>query len=149
MPGLGGILAGGAASLVATANWNEISMKKKRVFVSFDFDNDKGLKELLVGQSRNSGSPFEVIDHSLKEPAPERHWENKAREAIGRAELVLVIAGEQTYRAQGVLKEVKMARDGNVRVVQVIGHKHRTCPSVSGAGARYHWTWPNLVSLLS
>ena len=25
-------------------------MAKKRVFVSFDFDNDKDLKELLVGQ---------------------------------------------------------------------------------------------------
>lgn len=41
-------------------------MAKKHVFVSFDFDNDKILKEFVIGQSRNPDSPFEVIDHSLK-----------------------------------------------------------------------------------
>ena len=53
-------------------NHEELTVAKKPVFVSFDFDNDKNLKELLVGQSRNDDSPFEVIDHSLKEAAPER-----------------------------------------------------------------------------
>ncbi len=38
---------------------------KKRVFVSYDFDNDKTLKDFIVGQSRLPDSPFEVIDHSL------------------------------------------------------------------------------------
>lgn len=40
---------------------------KKRVFISFDYDNDLDLKTLLVGQARNSDSPFEVIDMSIKE----------------------------------------------------------------------------------
>ena len=44
-------------------------MPKKRVFVSFDFDNDKPLKEFIVGQSRLSDSPFEIVDLSLKEAA--------------------------------------------------------------------------------
>ena len=44
---------------------------KKAVFVSFDFDNDRVLKDFIVGQSRLDDSPFEVIDHSLKEAAPE------------------------------------------------------------------------------
>ena len=57
-------------------------MAKKRVFVSFDFDNDKTLKDFLVGQARPPDSPFEVIDHSLKEAQPERNWEAKARAAI-------------------------------------------------------------------
>jgi hypothetical protein len=35
-------------------------MAKKRVFVSFDFDNDKVLKDFIVGQSRLPDSPFEV-----------------------------------------------------------------------------------------
>lgn len=37
-------------------------MAKKRVFVSFDFDNDKVLKDFVIGQSRLTDSPFEVID---------------------------------------------------------------------------------------
>ena len=46
-------------------------MAKKKVFISFDFDNDKTLKEFIVGQAKNSDSPFEMSDHSLKEAAPE------------------------------------------------------------------------------
>lgn len=47
-------------------------MAKKPVFVSFDFDNDKVLKDFIIGQSKHGDSPFSVIDHSLKEAAPEK-----------------------------------------------------------------------------
>ena len=33
-------------------------MAKTKVFVSFDFDNDKALKEFIVGQAKNSDSPI-------------------------------------------------------------------------------------------
>lgn len=52
-------------------------LRKKRVFISFDFDNDKILKEFVIGQAKLPDSPFEVIDQSLKEAAPERSWEEK------------------------------------------------------------------------
>jgi len=35
-------------------------MAKKRVFISFDFDNDKVLKDFIVGQSKRPDSPFEI-----------------------------------------------------------------------------------------
>ncbi len=37
-------------------------MATKRVFISFDFDNDEALKNLIVGQSRLPDSPFEIFD---------------------------------------------------------------------------------------
>ena len=45
---------------------------KTPIFVSFDFDNDRKLKDFIIQQARRADSPFEVIDHSLKETAPER-----------------------------------------------------------------------------
>lgn len=45
-------------------------MTKKKVFISFDFDNDLKLKNLLAGQAKLSDSPFEISDWSLKEAAP-------------------------------------------------------------------------------
>ena len=36
------------------------------VFVSFDYDHDARLKDLLVGQARNPGSPFFIEDWSIK-----------------------------------------------------------------------------------
>ena len=96
-------------------------MAKKRVFVSFDFDNDKKLKDFIIGQARRTDSPFEVIDTSLKEAAPMRTWEDKARAAIKRSDIVLVMVGPQTYRAPGVLKEIAMSREQRIPIVQIIG----------------------------
>ena len=124
-------------------------MAKKRVFVSFDFDNDRVLKDFIIGQSKNEDSPFEVIDHSLKEAAPERDWENKAAAAISRAEIVLVMVGEKSHKAQGVLKEVAMARKAGVKIVQIIGYRDGNYTPVPDAGRLYSWNWENLKNLLS
>ncbi len=124
-------------------------MKKKPVFVSFDFDNDRVLKDFIIGQARLPDSPFDVTDHSLKEAAPERDWESKARAAIKRAELVLVLVGPNTHRAKGVLKEVAMARAEDVPIVQVIGYRDGNYTPVPNAGRLYAWSWDNLKRLLS
>jgi len=120
---------------------------KKRVFVCFDFDNDLDKKNLLVGQSRLSDSPFEIIDWSLKEASPEKNWEDKAREKIKRSDIVVVLAGTYAYRASGVKKEVKIAREEEIHIVQI--KPQGTNPyRVQEAGVLYDWTWPNLKKLL-
>lgn len=123
-------------------------MGKKRVFVSFDFDNDKILKEFIIGQSRLSDSPFEVVDTSLKEAAPMKTWEDKARAAIKGSDLVIVMVGASTHKAPGVLKEVAMARDQDIPIVQVIGYKDGDYTAVPNAGRLYTWNWDNLKKLL-
>lgn len=123
-------------------------MAKKRVFVSFDFDNDKALKDFIIGQARLPDSPFEVIDTSIKEAQPMKTWEDKAREAIKRSDIVLVMVGSNTHRAPGVLKEVKMARDEGIPIVQVIGYKDGNYTQVPDAGRLYAWNWENLKKLL-
>lgn len=123
-------------------------MAKKRVFVSFDFDNDKTLKDFIIGQARNPDSPFEVIDTSLKEAQPMKTWEDKARAAIQRSDIVLVMVGPNTHKAPGVLKEVRMAREAQVLIVQVIGYKDGNYSAVPDAGRLYAWNWDNLKKLL-
>ena len=124
-------------------------MVKKRVFVSFDFDNDKILKDFVIGQSRLHDSPFQVIDTSLKEAAPMKTWEDKARNAIKGSELVIVMVGQYTYRAPGVLKEVAIARKEGIPIVQIIGYKDGNYNAVLDAGRLYRWNWENLKKLLS
>ena len=122
-------------------------MAKKRVFVSFDYDNDKILKDFFIGQARLPDSPFEVFDTSLKEAAPMKTWEDKARVAIKRSELVIVMVGETTYRAPGVLKEVAMAREEGIPIVQVIGYRDSSPTAVPNAGRLYRWNWENLKKI--
>jgi MTH538 TIR-like domain (DUF1863) len=124
-------------------------MKRKKIFISFDFDKDRSLKDLFIGQSRHPESPFEAFDHSLKEEAPEKDWEERARDRIGQADEVIVLLGSATHRAPGVLKEVRIARELGKKVVQVIGHKDRAHKRVPGAGVLYRWTWDNLKKILS
>lgn len=123
-------------------------MVKKRVFVSFDFDNDKMLKDFIIGQSRLTDSPFEVIDTSLKESAPMKTWDDKARAAIKRSDIVVVMVGPKTHKAPGVLKEVGMAREEGIPIVQVIGYKDGDYTTVPNAGRLYAWSWDNMKKLL-
>jgi len=123
-------------------------MPKKRVFVSYDFDNDKALKDFVVGQARLPDSPFEIIDFSLKEAAPLKTWEEKAQAAIRRSEIVLVMVGRYTHRASGVLKEVRIAREEGIPIVQVIGYREGDYNPVPDAGRLYRWNWENLKKLL-
>lgn len=148
IPGLGIVLGGLAGH--SFRNFTGLNnMTKKRVFISFDFDNDRLLRDFMLGQARLPDSPFEVIDHSLKEAAPERNWEAKARAAIARSDIVIVMVGNDTHRAGGVLKEITMAREAGVQVVQVIGYKDGDYTPVPNAGRLYAWNWQNLKKLLS
>jgi len=122
---------------------------KRRVFVSFDFDNDRVLKDFLVGQSKNPASPFEIEDWSMKEAAPEKDWEANARARIRRSHTVVVMVGPHTYKARGVLKEIKIARELGVPIVQVIGYRDGNYTPVLDAGRLYLWNWENLKKLLA
>ncbi len=124
------------------------TIAKKRVFVSFDFDNDRALKTLIIGQALLPESPFEIVDTSLKESAPLKTWEEKARAAIKRSNLVLVMVGPKTHRASGVLKEVGMALEQGKPIVQVIGYRDGDYTAVPDAGRLYKWNWDNLKKLL-
>jgi len=125
-------------------------MVKKKVFVSFDYDNDKVLKDFIIGQSKLDDSPFEIIDFSLKEAAPERDWLSKARIAITRAEVFIVILGPKTRNASGVLKEIKLADELKKTKFQIIGYQDGSEDwAVSNAGRVYRWNWENLKKLLS
>ena len=121
--------------------------QKPRVFVSFNFDNDKVLKDFIVGQSKLSDSPFEISDWSMKEAAPQANWEAEARARISRSDMVIVMVGPKTDKAPGVLKEVKIARALKKPIYQIIGYKNGNYTPVPDAGRLYSWNWDNLKKL--
>jgi hypothetical protein len=124
-------------------------MPKKKVFVSFDFDNDKTLKEFIIGQSKNPDSPFEVSDYSLKEAKPEKDWLVHATAAIKRSDVLIVMLGPKTRTAPGVQKEVAVAKGLGKPRFQIIGYKDGSSDwSVPDGGRVYSWSWDNLKNLL-
>lgn len=124
-------------------------MAKTKVFVSFDFDNDKVLRDFILGQAKLPDSPFEVSDYSLKEAAPQKDWERKANTAISRADKFIVMLGSKTRNAPGVKKEVAMANKLGKTRFQIIGYKNGSRDwAVPDAGVTYSWNWDNLKKLL-
>lgn len=125
-------------------------MAKKKVFISFDYDNDKTLKDFIIGQAKNSDSPFEVSDHSLKEAKPEKDWLEHAKRAIGQSDVFIIMLGPKTKNASGVLKELNAAIEKNKPKFQIIGYRDGTSDwAVPGGGRTYSWNWENLKKLLS
>ena len=125
-------------------------MPKKRVFTSFDFDHDEDLRNLLVGQSKNPDSPFEMADWSVKEPIT-GDWKEKVRTRIRRCGLVIVICGEHTDTATGVDTELRIAQEEGIPYFLVWGRTGKTCkkPKSAKSGDKvYRWTWDNLKALI-
>ena len=118
--------------------------KRKRVFISFDYDNDKNLKDMLAGQAKHPDSPFVISDWSLKEAAPQAGWKKEAKNKIENVDVMIVIAGKDTHKASGVRAEVRMAKKAGVPIVQIRGQKDADVTGVSGAGRVKNWTWANL-----
>ncbi len=125
-------------------------MAKKRVFISFDYDHDLDIKNLLVGQSKNSDTPFEIADFSIKEAISE-DWKKKARTRIKGCDVIAVICGLHTNTATGVSAEVKIAQEEGVDYFLLWGRNDKTCKKPTAAKSSdtiYKWTWDNLKALI-
>ncbi len=125
-------------------------MAKRRVFTSFDFDHDEDLRNLLVGQSKNPDSPFEMADWSVKEPMT-GDWKEKVRARIKRCDLVVVICGEYTDNTPGVNAEITIAQEEEISYFLLWGRGGKTCKKPKSAKTSdkiYKWTWDNLKDLI-
>lgn len=120
----------------------------QRAFISFDYDNDARLKDLLIGQSKHSDSPFVIHDWSLKEPSSD--WKARARRQIRASGLVIVLCGRQMASATGVAVELSIAQEEGVSYFLLAGYDDSTKPTTAKPGDKlYKWTWDNLKSLVS
>jgi hypothetical protein len=108
------------------------------------------LKEFIIGQARLPDSPFEVIDGSLKEAAPQPQWVARARQRIAQADVFVVMLGPKTARAPGVLKEVRIATELRKPKFQIIGYQNGSERwALPNGGRTYRWNWETLKRLLA
>lgn len=125
-------------------------MAKTRVFTGFDFDHDEDLRNLLVGQSKNSDSPFELADWSVKEPMT-GDWKAKVRARIRSVDQVIIICGQHTDMATGVSVELSITKDEGKPYFLLYGRSSKTCKKPNSAlssDTMYKWTWDNLKQLV-
>lgn len=126
-------------------------MAKIRAFISFDFDHDEDMKNLLAGQAKNPDSPFDFADWSIKE-AMSGDWEKKVRVRIRAIDQVIVLCGEATHTATGVGKELQIAKEERKPYFLLAAYSDKVCTkpaSASPVDKVYKWEWEILKRLLS
>ncbi len=125
-------------------------MAKVRLFISFDYDHDEDLRNLLVGQAKNPDTPFDIKDRSIKEPLT-GDWKSKFRERLKNVDQIAVICGEYTHTAGGVSAEVRIAQEEGKSYFLIWGRSEKTCTkptSAREADKIYEWSWDNLKNLI-
>jgi MTH538 TIR-like domain (DUF1863) len=140
------ILMGGALLAAHLLEGNKV----KKVFISYDYDNDAFLKEALVGQAKNADTPFAITDHSLKEPLS-GDWQTKIRPRIQSADIVIVMCGKKTHTATGVAVELQIAKELGKPYFLLKGYSDHECTSPTSAHRSekvYTWSWDNLKKLI-
>jgi hypothetical protein len=126
-------------------------MAKKRVFISFDYDHDEGVKVMLAGQAKLPDSPFDFTDASVKEHLT-GDWKNKVSLRMANIDLVIVLCGEWTHMAKGVAAELEIAIENKKDYFLLAAYADKNCSKPSTAPASdkvYKWTWENLKTLIA
>lgn len=112
------------------------------IFVSFEFDRDQDLKDHFFRQAQTE-LEHRVRNCSLNEAYPTATWMAQARAAIGECDVVVILVGPDTHNAPGVETEVRLARELNKPVLQVIP-QGRPYTGIAGADATVRWVWKRI-----
>ncbi len=124
-------------------------MADSRAFISFDYDHDETEKNLFVGQSKNSKTPFSIQDWSAKSSMPQHEWEEIVEEKINKCNMLIVLSGQTMASATGVSKEITMAKNSNVPVFGVYvdgANTSSNLPSGLAQNRVIKWNWDLIAS---
>ncbi|HEY3317653.1 MAG TPA: TIR domain-containing protein [Coriobacteriia bacterium] len=114
-------------------------MAKKRIFISYDYDNDKHYKNLLIAWDANKSFDFSCYDLSVDVSVNSTNATAIKRvisQRIGDATYFLCIIGKKTHKSEWVDWEIKKAVELKKKLVAVKIDDEFTSPSaILGVGA--------------
>jgi len=126
-------------------------MADPRAFISFDFDHDETEKNLFVGQSKNSKTPFSIEDWSSKSSLPQAQWEALIKGKINKCNMHIILSGQTMASSSGVSKEITMAKDQDVPVFGVYVDGANTSSNLPTGLARNRtisWDWDKIANAI-
>lgn len=130
-------------------------MAKRKVFVSFDYNNDKHYKLLLQAWDANSNFDFNFNDQSVTVPInSEKASVIKAgiSKKMGNATYCLVIVGKKSHKSEWIEWEINKAKELKLKLIGVKTEKSNTSPTAllnSGAKWAMSFTQEAILKALS
>ena len=112
------------------------------IFVSFEYGKDNNLKNAFYKQAEEQ-TGYNIRNHSLDEPYKEEIWKGKARQAIRECDVVLILVGQDTHNAPGVIVETDMARSLHKPIFQVLckSARQNNYMGIPHIEERVSWKW--------
>lgn len=115
---------------------------KKVVFVAFAIEDER-IRNMIKGQSLNTGTPFDYIDMSVKE-AYDEEWKKRVRTRIIRSDGVLAIVSRNSLNSSGQKWEIHCATEEKKKLRGIWAYKEdRT--GLAGMDTMV-WTWDNIAA---
>ena len=116
-------------------------MAKKRVFISYDYDNDKHYKNLLLAWDANKQFDFYISDYSADVSIKSTNAtaiKSTLSRYINQGTVFLVIVGKNTHKSDWVKWEINKAVELGKKIVAVKTDRGNTSPSeLMGVGASW------------
>ncbi len=116
-------------------------MAKKRVFISYDYDNDKHYKNLLLAWDANKQFDFYISDYSADVSIRSTNAtaiKSTLSRYINQGTVFLVIVGKNTYKSDWVKWEINKAVELGKKIVAVKTARGNTSPNeLMGVGASW------------
>lgn len=114
---------------------------RNRIFISYDFENDRNYRNLLTAWDQNDLFDFEFYDASLKVAVNSddaAYVRSVIKPKIQRSTHLLCLVGEETHKSEWVAWEIDKAIEAGKKLVAVkLKSTNATPPKLLGAGA----TW--------
>ena len=116
-------------------------MAKKKVFISYDYDNDKHYKNLFVAWDANKEFDFSFYDASVDVSVDSDDAAAIKRvisAGINNATHFLCIVGKKTHKSEWVAWEIDKAVELKKKIIAVKTAKDNTAPTgLYGVGAKW------------
>jgi hypothetical protein len=127
-------------------------MAKTKVFISFDYENDRDIKGALISQAKQADSPFSINDCSIQFSVPNTtRWQKIARDNIKKADLVIVLCGLFTDKSDGVAAEVTIAQEEGKPYFLLKGRRRievKRPKNVKNEERIIPWNWKKLSEVI-
>ena len=129
----------GIAALIGLAVWANNGGKK--IFVTYDYENDKHYKNLLVAWAQNANFDLSFHDKSVDVSVQSDDLGTIRRVVSARireSSIFLCIVGKETWKSDWVTWEIEKARELGKPLVAIKTAKSNKAPAAL-AGAKASW----------
>ena len=109
-----------------------MTMARKTIFISFDYDTDKHYKNLLLAWDKNKDFDFQFYDGSLREAINSTnaaYIKGQIKPKILAASRLLCLVGSQTSKSAWIDWEIQTAVDNSKKLIGVKIEKANISPA--------------------